>query len=193
MPFNVISRRGGRFHRSTSGAIVVRQDDGATAASLSVPGLNACAPPTTSKACSGGSWSSTSITRSMRSPTSRCGGSWRSANSEDCSPTRSAEGLAAIQGGRHQTRFRRRRYRPAGCRLCCACPTQSLRSCWGGPRGSIRRRARRCGRICSAAAAVDYLQGSSPRLPTATGWRRRCRRIVALVEGAEADGHGSPG
>jgi 2-dehydropantoate 2-reductase len=40
VPFNVISPGGGRFHRSTSGDIVVEQDDGATAASLSVPGLS---------------------------------------------------------------------------------------------------------------------------------------------------------
>jgi 2-dehydropantoate 2-reductase len=40
VPFNVISPGDGRFHRSTSGDIVVEQDDGATAASLSVPGLS---------------------------------------------------------------------------------------------------------------------------------------------------------
>jgi 2-dehydropantoate 2-reductase len=40
VPFNVISPGEGRFHRSTSGDIVLEQDDGATAARLSVPGLN---------------------------------------------------------------------------------------------------------------------------------------------------------
>ena len=40
VPFNVISPGDGRFHRSTSGDIVVEQDDRATAASLSVPGLD---------------------------------------------------------------------------------------------------------------------------------------------------------
>jgi 2-dehydropantoate 2-reductase len=39
VPFNVISAGQGRFHRSTSGDIVVEADDGATAERLSVPGL----------------------------------------------------------------------------------------------------------------------------------------------------------
>jgi 2-dehydropantoate 2-reductase len=39
VPFNVISLGEGRFHRSTSGAIVVERGDGATAEKLSVPGL----------------------------------------------------------------------------------------------------------------------------------------------------------
>jgi 2-dehydropantoate 2-reductase len=40
VPFNVITLGEGRFHRATSGDIVVEQDDGATAEKLSVPGLN---------------------------------------------------------------------------------------------------------------------------------------------------------
>jgi 2-dehydropantoate 2-reductase len=40
VPFNVVSAGEGRFHRSTSGDIVVEQDDAGTAAQLSVPGLN---------------------------------------------------------------------------------------------------------------------------------------------------------
>src|ERR1700750_2847012 len=40
VPFNVISACEGRFHRSTSGDIVIEQDDDGTAARLSVPGLN---------------------------------------------------------------------------------------------------------------------------------------------------------
>jgi 2-dehydropantoate 2-reductase len=39
VPFNVVSLGEGRFHRSTSGDIVVAQDDAGTAAALSVPGL----------------------------------------------------------------------------------------------------------------------------------------------------------
>ena len=39
VPFNVISAGEGRFHRSTSGDIVIEQDDAGTAAQLSVPGL----------------------------------------------------------------------------------------------------------------------------------------------------------
>jgi 2-dehydropantoate 2-reductase len=39
VPFNVIALGEGRFHRATSGDIVVEQDDGATAQALSVPGL----------------------------------------------------------------------------------------------------------------------------------------------------------
>jgi 2-dehydropantoate 2-reductase len=40
VPFNVISAGEGRFHRATSGDIVIEQDDADTAEKLSVPGLN---------------------------------------------------------------------------------------------------------------------------------------------------------
>jgi 2-dehydropantoate 2-reductase len=40
VPFNVISAGEGRFHRSTSGDIVIEQDDAGIATQLSVPGLN---------------------------------------------------------------------------------------------------------------------------------------------------------
>jgi 2-dehydropantoate 2-reductase len=39
VPFNVVSLGDGRFHRSTSGDIVIARDDAGTAARLSVPGL----------------------------------------------------------------------------------------------------------------------------------------------------------
>ena len=39
VPFNVVALGDGRFHRSTSGDIVIAQDDSGTAARLSVPGL----------------------------------------------------------------------------------------------------------------------------------------------------------
>ncbi len=39
VPFNVIARGEGRFHRATSGDIVIEQDDAGTAHQLSVPGL----------------------------------------------------------------------------------------------------------------------------------------------------------
>ena len=39
VPFNVIALGKGRFHRATSGDIVIEQDDAGTAAQLSVPGL----------------------------------------------------------------------------------------------------------------------------------------------------------
>jgi 2-dehydropantoate 2-reductase len=39
VPFNVIARGGGRFHRATSGDIVIERDDADTAERLSVPGL----------------------------------------------------------------------------------------------------------------------------------------------------------
>jgi 2-dehydropantoate 2-reductase len=40
VPFNVITAGEGRFHRATSGDIVIEQDDADTAGKLSVPGLN---------------------------------------------------------------------------------------------------------------------------------------------------------
>jgi 2-dehydropantoate 2-reductase len=39
VPFNVVARGEGRFHRATSGDIVIEQDDAGTAVQLSVPGL----------------------------------------------------------------------------------------------------------------------------------------------------------
>jgi 2-dehydropantoate 2-reductase len=39
VPFNVIAAGEGRFHRATSGDVVVERDDAGTAAKLSVPGL----------------------------------------------------------------------------------------------------------------------------------------------------------
>jgi 2-dehydropantoate 2-reductase len=39
VPFNVIAPGAGRYHRATSGDIVIEADDGRTAAQLSVPGL----------------------------------------------------------------------------------------------------------------------------------------------------------
>jgi 2-dehydropantoate 2-reductase len=40
VPFNVIALGEGRFHRATSGDIVIAQDEAGTASSLAVPGLN---------------------------------------------------------------------------------------------------------------------------------------------------------
>jgi 2-dehydropantoate 2-reductase len=40
VPFNVLALGNGRFHRATSGDIVIEQDEARTAESLSVPGLN---------------------------------------------------------------------------------------------------------------------------------------------------------
>ena len=45
VPFNVVSAGQGRFHRSTSGDIVIEADDAATAERLSVPGLKLRATP----------------------------------------------------------------------------------------------------------------------------------------------------
>ena len=39
VPFNVIALGNGRFHRATSGDIIIEQDDAGTAQQLSVPGL----------------------------------------------------------------------------------------------------------------------------------------------------------
>jgi 2-dehydropantoate 2-reductase len=40
VPFNVVARGPGQFHRATSGDIVIEADDAGTAKTLSVPGLN---------------------------------------------------------------------------------------------------------------------------------------------------------
>jgi 2-dehydropantoate 2-reductase len=45
VPFNVVAPGEGRFHRSTSGDIVIEQDEGRTADRLSVPGLRMRSTP----------------------------------------------------------------------------------------------------------------------------------------------------
>src|SRR5665213_174191 len=45
VPFNVTAPRPGRYHRATSGDIVIERDDAGTAMRLSVPGLNVRATP----------------------------------------------------------------------------------------------------------------------------------------------------
>ena len=97
VPFNVIALGNGRFHRATSGDIVIEKDEARTAEQLSVPGLNDARQPTTSTACNGASSCSTSTTRSMRWPICRCAGNWRSGHGARLFADQVAEGLAAIR------------------------------------------------------------------------------------------------
>ena len=130
VPFNVIALGDGRFHRATSGDIVIEQDEARTAEKLSVPGLT-MRPTDNIDGVQWGKLCSISTTRSMRWPTCRCAGNWRSGHGGNYSPIRLAEGLAAI---------RAEGIKPvsptpipvAGCRRCCACPMPSSNRCWGG-------------------------------------------------------------
>ena len=78
VPFNVIAPGDGRFHRATSGDIVIEQNEAGHRGAFGA-GLCRCAPATTSSACNGASCWSTSTTRSTRWPICRCGGNWRNA------------------------------------------------------------------------------------------------------------------
>jgi 2-dehydropantoate 2-reductase len=131
VPFNVISPGEGRFHRSTSGDIVLEQDDGATAASLSVPGLNM--RPTDN--IEGVQWGKL-IVNLNNAPNALADiplrrqlaqRPWRRLFADQM-----AEGLAAIRADGIKpvspTPI------PSGWMPPLLClPTQSSRSCWGGP------------------------------------------------------------
>ena len=131
VPFNVIALGEGRFHRATSGDIVIEQDEARTAEKLSVPGLKMRADRQHRRRAMGQAAASISTTRSMRWPTCRCAGNSRNGHGAACSPTRWRKGWRR-SAPKASSRSRRRRFRRAGCRRCCACRTRSSKRCWDG-------------------------------------------------------------
>jgi len=194
VPFNVISRGEGRFHRSTSGAIVIERDDGATAASLSVPGLSVHATDN----IEGVQWGKLIVNLNnalnaladipLRLQLAQR--PWRQLFADQM-----AEGLAAIKA--------------AGIRPVSPMP---LPSGWMPPllrlpdaifeavlgrtmkidpeaRSSMWEDLQRGRRT-----EIDYLQGVITEIAERHGLQAPLsRRIVTLVKKAEADGKGSPG
>ena len=129
VPFNVISMGEGRFHRSTSGDILIEADAAGTGAQRSSPGLP-IARPATSTACMG------QADRQSQQRAQRAG-------QYTAAPAAGASRLAPVvcrpdgrrpggdQGGRHHAGVAdadpaswSRRY--------CGCRIDTSRHCWGG-------------------------------------------------------------
>ena len=129
VPFNVVAPGEGRFHRSTSGDIVIEQDGARTADRLSVPGLRM--RPTQDIASVQWGKLLVNLNNALNAlAICRCASSSRSARGAGCSPTRWRK--AWLRSGRRGSgRCPRRRFRPAGRRLCCGFRTRFSRCCWG--------------------------------------------------------------
>jgi 2-dehydropantoate 2-reductase len=194
VPFNVITLGSGRFHRATSGDIVLEQDDAGTAGQLSVPGLK------------------------MRATTDMTGVQWgkllfnlnNALNALADLPLRQqlaqrrwrrlfadqmAEGLAAIKA---------EGIRPVSSTPIPASWTPALLRLPDPVFGILLGRAMKIDPEARSSmwedlqrgrrTEIDYLQGVITGIADRHGLQvPLSRRIVALIRGAEAAGKGSPG
>jgi 2-dehydropantoate 2-reductase len=194
VPFNVITLGNGRFHRATSGDIVLEQDDAGTAGQLSVPGLK------------------------MRTTTDMTGVQWgkllfnlnNALNALADLPLRQqlaqrpwrrlfadqmAEGLAAIKA---------EGIRPVSSTPIPASWTPALLRLPDPVFGILLGRAMKIDPEARSSmwedlqrgrrTEIDYLQGVITGIADRHGLQvPLSRRIVALIRGAEAAGKGSPG
>jgi 2-dehydropantoate 2-reductase len=194
VPFNVIALGEGRFHRATSGDIVVEQDSGATAQALSVPGLSMRATSN----IEGVQWGKLIVNLNnalnaladipLRRQLARR--AWRKLFADQM-----AEGLAAItaEGIKPVSPIPiPSRWMPPLLRL----PDGIFEALLGRTmkidpeaRSSMWEDLQRGRRT-----EIDYLQGVITEIADRRGLRAPLsRRIVELVRKAEADGKGSPG
>jgi 2-dehydropantoate 2-reductase len=194
VPFNVIALGEGRFHRATSGNIVVEQDDGATAQALSVPSLNMRA----SANIEGVQWGKliVNLNNALNAladiPLRRqlAQREWRKLFADQM-----AEGLAAIkaEGVKPVSPMPiPSRWMPPLLRL----PDAIFEALLGRTmkidpeaRSSMWEDLQRGRRT-----EIDYLQGVITEIADRRGLQAPLsRRIVALIRSAEAAGKGSPG
>jgi 2-dehydropantoate 2-reductase len=193
VPFNVIAAGEGRFHRATSGDIVIERDDAGTAANLSVPGL--AMRPTDDIA--GVQWGKLLVNLN-NAINALCGltlreqlaqRDWRTLFADQM-----AEGLSAVQAEGtkpvsptpvplHWTPHLLRL--PDALFALALAPAmkidpQARSSMWE----DLERRRR---------TEIDYLQGVITEIADRRGLEvPLSRRIVALIKQAEAAGRGSP-
>jgi len=194
VPFNVVALGDGRFHRSTSGDIVIAQDDAGTAAGLSVPGL---AISSTAN-IDGAQWGKLIVNLNnalnalsnipLRQQLAQRG--WRRLLADQM-----AEGIAAV--------------RAEG--IVPVSPTP-LPSSWMPPLlrlpdalfGMLLGRTMKIDPEARSSmwedlqrgrrTEIDYLQGVIAAIADRRGLDASLsRRVIALVRAAEADGKGSPG
>ena len=131
VPFNVVSAGAGRFHRSTSGDIVIEQDDAGTAAQLSVPDLTM----RPSQNIAGVQWGKLLV--NLNNALNALGDlplrqqlaqrPWRMLFADPL-----AEGLAAIKAEGIKP-VSSTPIPPSWTPPCCGCRTPSSRCCWAGP------------------------------------------------------------
>jgi 2-dehydropantoate 2-reductase len=194
VPFNVVSAGAGRFHRSTSGDIVIEQDDAGTAAHLSAPGLAMRPSPN----IAGVQWGKLLVNLNnalnalgdlplRRQLTLR---PWRMLFADQM-----AEGLAAIRAERIKpvsTTPIPASWTPPLLRL----PDAIFEAVLGRTmkidpeaRSSMWEDLQR-----GRPTEIDYLQGVITEIADRHGLQvPLSRRIVALIRRAEAVGQGSPG
>ena len=195
VPFNVISAGQGRFHRSTSGDIVIEADDAATAERLSVPGLKLRATAGHIRRAMGqaAGQSQQRAQRAGRAAAAPATGAAR--HGAGCSPTRWRRGWRRC-GLMASRRCRRRRCRQTGHRICCGCRMRIFNMVLGRTmkidpeaRSSMWEDLQR-----GRATEIDYLQGVITEIADRHGLQvPLSRRIVALIRNAEQAGKGSPG
>jgi 2-dehydropantoate 2-reductase len=193
VPFNVISAGEGRFHRSTSGDIVIEQDEAGTAAQLSVPGLTM----RPSQNIDGVQWGKLLV--NLNNALNALGDlplrqqlaqrPWRMLFADQM-----AEGLAAIraEGKPVSSTPIPANWTPSLLRL----PDAIFEALLGRTmkidpeaRSSMWEDLRR-----GRPTEIDYLQGVITEIADRRGLQvPLSRRIVALIRRAEAAGKGSPG
>ncbi|GKQ56117.1 2-dehydropantoate 2-reductase [Bradyrhizobium sp. Ce-3] len=194
VPFNVVALGDGRFHRSTSGDIVIAQDDSGTAARLSAPGL---AIEATSN-IDGVQWGKLIVNLNnalnalsnipLRQQLAQRG--WRQLLADQM-----AEGLAAVRAEAIAPVLPTplpSSWMPALLRLPDALFDMLLgRTMKIDPeaRSSMWEDLQRGRRT-----EIDYLQGVIVAIADRRGLKAPLsRRVIALIRQAEADGKGSPG
>jgi 2-dehydropantoate 2-reductase len=194
VPFNVVAPGEGRFHRATSGDIVIERDDAGTADRLSVPGLKMRATDN----IAGVQWGKLLV--NLNNALNALSGvplrqqlaqrSWRRLFADQL-----AEGLAAIRAEGLQPVSSTpipAGWMPALLRL----PDAIFEAVLGRTmkidpqaRSSMSEDLQRGRRT-----EIDYLQGVIVEISDRHGLKAPLsRRIVALIKSAEAAGHGSPG
>ena len=193
VPFNVVARGEGRFHRATSGDIVIERDDAGTAEALSVPGLKV----RSSADIGGVQWGKllVNLNNALNAlsdlPLRRQLGqrAWRRLFADQM-----AEGLAAVKA--EGIRPVSSTTVPAGLTPHLLRLPDGIFNALLGSTMKIDPEARSSmwedlqrGR----ATEIDYLQGVIVEIADRHGLQvPLSRRVVALVKGAEAAGEGSP-
>ena len=120
VPFNVMALGDGRFHRATSGDIVIEQDEARTGRKAVGAGPEDAADRQHRRRAMGQAAAQSQqraqcAGRPAAAPATRLSG-----HGGDCSPTRWRKAWLR-SAPRASSRFRRRRSRRRGCRRCCAC------------------------------------------------------------------------
>jgi 2-dehydropantoate 2-reductase len=194
VPFNVVAQGAGRFHRATSGDIVIERDDAGTADRLSVPGLKVRATGN----IDGVQWGKLLV--NLNNALNALGGvplrqqlsqrPWRALFADQM-----AEGLAAI---------RAEGIRPVSPTPIPAGWTPSLLRLPDAIFEVVLGRAMKIDPQARSSmwedlqrgrrTEIDYLQGVIVEIADRHGLQAPLsRRIVALIKSAEAAGQGSPG